>query len=302
MTSEIRKCNICSYQGPEQGLNQESKLVPCNVRKFKHFKFLVWRCPSCQSLHAPEIVDLKMFYEGYPIRNQKLDYFLKIWFGNIFTKLKRLGLTAQNSLIDYGCNSGLWLAFLQSKGMTSLEGYDPYVEKFSSGAVLNRQYDWVFSADVIEHDSSPKDFLIKLKGLMKPEGKLAILTPNASGIDLNQMDHFLHALHVPYHRHILSRSGLTSLAKEIGLKEICYEGRWYMDSWWPATSRRFIERLLLKGGNDLDAGYEPVRLNLFFKHPSLLFDLFFGYFLGSKKQDHMIVVFSLDQSSSNHSD
>jgi 2-polyprenyl-3-methyl-5-hydroxy-6-metoxy-1,4-benzoquinol methylase len=286
--SDSKKCNICDFEGHID----ESKMVPCNVRKFRKLEFLVWRCPHCRSLHGPEINNLDSFYLDYPIRNQKLDYFLKSWFRNILKVLKLLGLTAEKTLLDYGCNQGLWLDFLSRKGMSRVYGYDSYVERFDWESISNRKYDFVYSADVIEHDSNPKEFLLKLKSLMAPGAKLVLLTPNAEGIDLNRIDDFLHVLHMPYHQHILSRAGLLRLATQLGLKEIFFCNRWYMDSFWPATSRRFIELYMSKAGNDLDSGYEPPRLKLFLKHPILIFYLFFGYFLPSKKKDSMMLVFS----------
>ena len=76
-----------------------------------------------------------------------------------------------------------------------------------------------------------------------------------------------------------------------GLKRVSRRDTHYMDSWQPGTSYALIESLMAYGGNDLELGYEPPRIDLFFKHPSLLAKLFLGYFIYPKKRDHMTLVF-----------
>lgn len=291
----MKTCAVCHFAGRVE----ESALVFSNVRKFRTMQFPVWRCLSCRSHHGPDLPNIGEFYADYPIRKQRLDYFLKVWFQNILARLQRSGLTQENTLLDYGCNTGVWLTFLKSKGIKRVQGFDPYVREYRQQTTLNQKFDWVYSADVIEHVSNPKEFLSQLKELMKPDGKLVILTPNAEGIDLGRSNEFLHSLHQPFHTHILSKAALLELARQLGLKEFAVDDRWYMDSWWPATSRRFIERRLSMAGDTLDAAYEPVRVGRFLKNPNLLFglfvDLFFGYFFWPKKHDHMMIVFTLNR-------
>jgi SAM-dependent methyltransferase len=298
MEANGKICVVCNFEGRAQ----ESALVFSNVRRFRTLQFPVWRCRRCRSLHGPELPNIDEFYADYPIRKQKLDYFFRIWLRNILGRLQRIGFTKEHTLIDYGCNTGLWLTYLRSKGIKRVQGFDLYVSEYRQPAILSQKYDWVYSADVIEHVSNPKDFLAHLKELMKPDGKLVILTPNAEGIDLGRSDEFLHSLHQPFHTHILSKCGLSELGRQLGLTELAVDDRWYMDSWWPATSRRFIERLLSMSGNVLDTAYEPLRVSILLKNPSrlcgffcgLLVDLFFGYFFWPKKKDHMMIVFKFN--------
>jgi SAM-dependent methyltransferase len=284
---ESRYCIVCGLYTSAA----ETQLVRCNVRKFHAEFFLVWRCMHCRSIHGPSDLDLDPYYKNYPIRSEKLDYFLRVWYQNILCRLQKLGISKYQSLLDYGCNQGLWLTFLKSKGFNDVSGYDSYVEHYQSLGVLNRTYDWVFCADVIEHDKNPQEFLRHLKQCLNPNGKIVILTPNADGIDINRPEEFLHSLHQPYHCHLLSHGGLTMLAEKLGLYEVHFDDRWYMDSAWPGTSQKLVEMLLEKSGNDIDAGYEPPRIDLFFKHPQLIWYLFFGYFVKPKKKDHMMCVF-----------
>lgn len=280
-------CVICG------GNDKPSEIahIRSNVRRIKDKKFHVWRCASCRSLHSEKIDNLDAYYQMYPIRNEKLDYFWRIWYGNILHRLIISGLQKDQMLLDYGCNTGIFLDYLKSKGFHHCQGFDPYVKEYSEKKVLDEKYDFITSLDVIEHDENPREFLARLSGMLKPGGILCIETPNAQGIDLNQSEIYLHAIHMPYHTHILSQSGLIKLAGEQNLNLVRVYNRWYMDSWMPATSRHLAEKLLLLSGNDIDAGYEPPRIDLFFKNPSLFIYLLFGYYLPPYKSDHMMLIF-----------
>ncbi|MBI3154487.1 MAG: class I SAM-dependent methyltransferase [Burkholderiales bacterium] len=260
------------------------------MRRYRDRYFEVARCANCGSLHCEKVDDLQSYYADYPIRNQRLDYFTRSWYQVVLRRLERAGLSRDDEILDYGCNRGLFIDFLRENGYGRCTGYDPYVEAFSSQEALEQSYDWIVSLDVIEHADDPRTFLARMAGLLRPGGRLCIETPNADGIVLGDSETFVHAIHVPYHLHILSERALLDLSKEQGLDHVATYLRWYMDSWQPGTARRLFESLMMYAGNDLDVGYEPPRLGLFLRHPSLLFHLFFGYFLPSTRRDHMMMV------------
>jgi SAM-dependent methyltransferase len=283
-----RHCPIClQAKAPA-----EIKRVRCNVRRYRDRTFLVWRCTGCRSLHCEKVDNLAAFYEHYPIRNQELDYFLRAWYRVILRRLVKAGLEKRDRILDYGCSKGLFIRYLEEHGYSNCSGFDPYVERFKSLDVLEARYDFVVSLDVIEHDENPRELLTRLVALLNPGGRLCLETPNAEGIVLADTEEYLHALHVPYHIHIFSQQALGDLSREHGLEQVKVYSRWYMDSWLPGTSRRLFEPLMKFGGNDLDLGYEPPRVSLFFTHPSLLFYLFFGYFVSVQKRDHMMMIFA----------
>lgn len=279
-------CDLCGHTSPPV----ESRRIRCNVRRFRDRTFEVWRCRGCGSLHCEKVDDLAAYYLDYPIRNQKLDYFSRAWYRVVLGRLERAGLGKGERILDYGCNRGLFIDFMVENGYRHCVGYDPYVERFSDTAVLRERYDWVVSLDVIEHDEDPRGFLSRLASLLAPGGRLCLETPNADGIVLDDPEEYLHAIHAPYHVHILSERALSDLCRDQGLEHVATYRRWYMDAWPPGTSRRLFEPLLKYAGNDVDAGYEPPRLGNLFRHPSLFFHLFFGYFVPATKNDHMMMI------------
>jgi 2-polyprenyl-3-methyl-5-hydroxy-6-metoxy-1,4-benzoquinol methylase len=279
-------CPICRHDG----VPVESHKVRCNVRRYRDRSFAVWRCAHCGSLHCEQVDHLDVYYANYPIRNQTLDYFTRSWYRVVLQRLVRAGISRGDLILDYGCNRGLFIDFMVENGYTRCAGYDPYVERFSSKTVLRQTYDWIVSLDVIEHDEAPRAFLRRMSGLLRPGGGLCIETPNADGIDLANAEEFVHALHVPYHVHILSERALLDMTRQQQLQHVATYLRWYMDAWPPGTARRLFESLMKYAGNDIDAGYEPPRMSLFLRHPSLFLNLFFGYFIPSRKRDHMMMV------------
>ena len=283
-----QQCPICLHTA----VPAEVKAVRCNVRRFRDRSFLVWRCTHCRSLHCEKVANLADYYDNYPIRNQDLDYFLRTWYRVILRRLVKAGLKKRDRILDYGCNKGLFIRFLEENGYRNCFGYDPYVDRFKSKDVLEARYDLVVSLDVIEHDEDPRDFLRRLAKMLNPRGRLCLETPNAEGIVLADPEEYLHALHMPYHVHILSQQALAELCSQQALDQVAVYNRWYMDFWPPGTARRLFETLLKFGGNDLDAGYEPPRIDLFFRHPILFFYLFFGYFMPAEKNDHMMMIFT----------
>lgn len=283
-----QQCPICLHTGSPV----ETRRVRCNVRRFRDRHFTVWRCGQCQSLHSEKVENIDKYYDDYPIRNQQLDYFVRAWYRVVLRRLVQSGLTRDSYILDYGCNQGLLILFLKQHGFSNCFGYDPYIEQYKSRNVLEAKYDFVISLDVIEHDNAPLDLLTELTKLLKPGGRLCLETPNADGIDLTDQEVFLHALHVPYHVHIFSQRALADVATRRGLKPVAAYNRWYMDSWIPGTSRRLFESLMEFGGNDLDLGYEPPRIDVFIRHPVLFFYLFFGYFIPPHKKDHLMMIFA----------
>jgi SAM-dependent methyltransferase len=279
-------CAACGENGPAV----DSRLVRCNVRKYRDQHFHVKRCGQCFSLQTERVEKMADYYVNYPIREQKLGYFFKIWYGVILKDLVQAGLKKEESIVDYGCNQGLFLDFLKENGYTRATGFDPFVERYNNPETLQRQYDWVISMDTIEHDENPVRFVRTLNGLRKPTGRLCITTPRAEGINLDDPEGHLHMLHVPYHINILSEKALVEISRQQGLAVVSRRDTFYMDSWQPGTSYYFIKSLMAHGGNDVDLGYESPRISLFLRHPSLFVKLFFGYFLGHKKKDHMMIV------------
>jgi SAM-dependent methyltransferase len=279
------ECNLCDHPGTLATARDVAQ-IPCNVRCFQDHVFTVWRCTGCGSLHCKEDADLAAYYADYPIKLQKLSFHDRVGYRNRLRMLRAHGVGPAARVLDYGCGPGLYVDYLREHGFKNAAGYDPYEARFSDAQLLDGTYDAVVSYDVIEHDEDPLRFLRSLTRLVKPGGVLLIGTPNADRISLARTRN--PALHMPYHRHILSEKVMQALGQECGLETLESNLRSYFDSVIPSVNSRFMWRYVEKQGF-LDAAFEPPNLALVLRSPDLLFLAFFGYLM--PVGDNMTVAF-----------
>jgi SAM-dependent methyltransferase len=273
-------CNVCE---PPALAEAELAVVRPNIRKLKEERFAVWRCKRCGSIHAKDEVDLDRYYRDYPFFAVAMDWRLRAMYRVLLRRLTRAGVRKSSRILDYGCGSGKFVQFLKEQGYEQAGGYDAYSEKFRDPSILERKYDCVVSQDVIEHVAEPWELLRTFAGLVEPGGIIAIGTPDAAAIDLDRADDYIHALHQPFHRHILSTNALLGAGRKLGWKLERYYPTMYINTLVPFINSRFVFHYLHCFDNTIDLFFEPVHLN----SPKLwslqtFFYGFFGYFLAPK--------------------
>jgi 2-polyprenyl-3-methyl-5-hydroxy-6-metoxy-1,4-benzoquinol methylase len=273
------RCNVC---GQEAGADVEQGSVRSNVRKFATEQFAVWRCPHCLSIHARDEVDLAHYYADYPfhkLKDVKVDWMLSAMYGNLLSRLRAAGITAESSVIDYGCGSGLFLSYLRKRGFAHTAGYDEYSEGFADKSVLSERYDCVMTQDVIEHVPDPQALVRTLHELCKPGGVIVIGTPNAESVDLKKPEERVHTLHQPYHRNILSKRALQTLGKDLGWELRKYYPLMYGNTLLPFVNNAFLEHYFKCLDNNCDLVAEPIHAgNWKLWTPVTLAHALFGYF------------------------
>jgi 2-polyprenyl-3-methyl-5-hydroxy-6-metoxy-1,4-benzoquinol methylase len=283
------RCNVCMN---EVGDDVERASVRSNVRKFRAEQFGLWRCPQCRSIHAAEEVDLAHYYRSYPFHDvgeQTVDWMLRAMYRKQLARLKSAGLKPSHKLLDFGCGGGAFLKFLKAAGYEDVHGFDEYSERYSDKRVLNEQYDLILTQDVLEHVAEPWDLLRQLDSLIKPGGAILIGTPNADDIDLQNPEGRVHALHQPYHRHIFSRSALSSIGQKLPWKFEQYYPTQYSNTFLPFVNSRFVMHYFKSCDDTLDLAVEPIRAtNLRLYAPDTLFWVLFGGFF-APESDVMVV-------------
>ncbi len=249
------------------------------MRAFATERFHVWRCGQCSSIHARDEVDLSRYYAHYPFHCTLDDWRSRAVYDNQLRRLKRVGLRPHHSILDYGCGGGGFVRHLRSRGYRNTDGFDAYSDAFGDRAALGRRYDCVFAQDVIEHVASPHDLLDELEQLTAPGGIIAIGTPNAAAIDLIEPERTVHALHVPYHRHILSKQALLDAGRLRGWWLERYYATEYGNTLVPYLNAPFMSYYMRVLDNSIDCLFEPPRMMPFvLRLPFTLFWGWFGYF------------------------
>ncbi|MDD9941310.1 MAG: class I SAM-dependent methyltransferase [Myxococcales bacterium] len=258
----------------------ETARVRCNVRCFRQEEFWVWRCPGCASIHARDEVDLDHYYGAYPKFPVATERVRHAAFSGMVRRLVAAGLRPEHHIIDYGCASGALVRYLKQRGYPHVWGYDPYTVGFDDPGVLDRTYDCVLSQDVIEHVAEPLQLLADFDALAAPSALVVIGTPDAAAIDLADPESYVHALHAPYHRHILSAKALRAAGEERGWTLERFYSTMYANRLLPGENARFGLHYMRVHDDCLDLLTEPMKLgNLRLWSPRGWFLAMFGYFL-----------------------
>lgn len=263
--------------------------IPSNVRYWKKHFFKVGRCSLCGSLNSMNHVDLAMYYKNYPFCNRTLSDFTRKVFGQNIKRLEKLGLTSDQSVLDYGTEKGILLDFLKECGYTDLSGYDPFSQRFSDIAVMQKTYNAIILMDVLEHVEDPRGLLASLAKNLKPNGLLMISTPRADEINLANFGLALQSLHQPYHRCIFSEKALFQTASSAGFHLERFIPRHSCDTPYPFTNWTFLRDYMAAIDDTLDVGFEPPRFGKILTSPRLLFLGLVG-FLFPLRHD-MVVIF-----------
>jgi 2-polyprenyl-3-methyl-5-hydroxy-6-metoxy-1,4-benzoquinol methylase len=264
--------------------------VPCQIRRFADQRFTVWRCTNCGSLHSAEAADLPLFYQHYPLQQNRLTFQMRVGLQRRLRLLERHGMNRSDKILDYGCGVGLFLDVMKQNGYLNARGYDAYVPGYGDAGLLTRsEYDVVCSYDVIEHLDDPREFMAAIVPLVRPGGLLFISTPNADHISLAGRGGYQFELSQPYHRHILSESMLIALGSEWGLRVQTVLRRCDVDTLVPGVNTQFMFSYMEDAGGLLDVAFERPRIGLIAKSPRLLFYAFFGYFV--PRRSNLAVAF-----------
>jgi SAM-dependent methyltransferase len=251
--------------------------VRSNVRAFRSERFAYWRCRHCRSIHACDEVDLSAYYLKYPFHSLPDDGRTRFMYERQVGRLRDAGVGRDQSLLDFGCGGGEFVRHLRRRGFAKVAGYDEYSDACSDRSLLGRRYDCVFSQDVLEHVADPHRLLEQFEDLVRPGGLIVLGTPNAEAIDLHRPEAYVHTLHAPYHRHILSKSALLQIGARRGWRLKRYYPTQYANTWLPFLNARFYLYYMRLFDDSLDALIERPRLGrILARLPVALFWGFLG--------------------------
>jgi SAM-dependent methyltransferase len=275
-------CNVCDPNGVPI-TKPETAVVRPNIRRLQNERFRVWRCPRCRSIHAEDEVDLGFYYRDYPFLAMQMDWRVRAMYRNQLSRLKAAGLTPDAHILDYGCGAGNFVQYLRSRGFAKATGYDAYSSEFGDPSVLEHRYECIISQDVIEHVAAPWELLQTFHNLAAHDAIIAIGTPDADAIDLKRTDDFIHPLHQPFHRHILSTRALLEAGHKMGWRLFRYYPTMYANTLVPFINSRFVFHFMKCGDDTIDVVFGPIDLaNAKLWTPPTLYYGLFGYFHAPK--------------------
>lgn len=207
--------------------------------------FQMYRCERCDALFLHPRPDRSELGRIYPPSYHSLE-FSEEEFGFVFKVRRRLEwrrlrdwtreVPAEGSIVDIGAGDGFHLKILQDFGDPSwrLEAVEPdprAAELMSeSGLAVHTgfldevgleadRYDFAMMIMVLEHVDDPLGVLRSVHSILRPGGRLGIVTDNIGAPDarLGRARHW-GGYHFPRHFNLYSSRSLSTLVKEAGFE------------------------------------------------------------------------------------
>ena len=201
--------------------------------------FLAMQCNSCGLVYLNPRPSVSEFERIYPPNYHALD-FSDEDFGLVHKIRSRLeakrllelckDLPADARILDVGCGDGFHLNLLKKYGAKSwtLEGIDIDARaavmaeksglKIHTGSVEKldlpeNAFDLAFMIQTIEHVEKPEKVLSAVRKILKPNGKLVIVTDNTDSIDFTLFKgSYWGGYHFPRHWNLFNQKSLAKLA------------------------------------------------------------------------------------------
>lgn len=207
--------------------------------------FLAVCCTVCGLVYLNPRPDTSEFETIYPPTYHAFDFSEKD-FGVVYKIRSRLeakrllswgeDLPGDAKILDVGCGDGFHLKLLQEYGEEgwTLEGVDldtraaEMAEKAGLtvhvGTIENlnlpeNNYDLAIMIQTIEHVEEPDEILRAVKRILKPGGKLVIVTDNTDSIDFKLFKtSYWGGYHFPRHWNLFNQKSLSKLAEKVGFE------------------------------------------------------------------------------------
>lgn len=203
--------------------------------------FVAMRCDSCGLVYLNPRPDVSEFETIYPANYHAFDFSAED-FGIVYKIRSRLeanrvlswckGLADNAKILDVGCGDGFHLNLLKQYGNKSwqLEGIDVdrraaemaekaglkvHIGTVESLNLPKNSYDFAFMVQTIEHVAHPEKVLSAVFEILKPGGKLVVVTDNTDSLDFKFFKNsYWGGYHFPRHWNLFNRKSLTKLAEK----------------------------------------------------------------------------------------
>ena len=167
-------------------------------------------------------------------------YITKNYFNNVYNK----------KILDVGCNIGIHLNGFSNSGFRKENcfGIDK-TEYISTGKIIricnlekdkipfeNNFFDYAFSKSVIEHIYNTENFLSEIYRILKPNGKIVIMTPDWESRYKNFFE-------VHDHIHPFTRRALQEALKEFGFENVDVKKFYQLPLLWKYPCLKILARL-----------------------------------------------------------
>lgn len=205
--------------------------------------FRAYQCRGCGSVFLNPRPDVSEFTRIYPP-----DYHSLVFSEKEFSFIHRIrsrleanrllrycaGIPLDARILDVGCGNGFHLQLLRRFGRPTwtLEGVDidrrAVATASDDGLTVHEgvlenlglphdHYDVVYTLQTIEHVADPRAFLTEIHRVLKPGGRLVVVTDNLDSLDFGYFKkRYWGGYHFPRHWNLFNRTALERLAQRAG--------------------------------------------------------------------------------------
>lgn len=236
---EAARCGICGQNDGEPvgvGEDFEYRTSPDS--------FVTLCCPTCRVVYlSPRPLESELEriypsnYHAFEFNPQEFGFVYKVRRRREARRVLKWckKLPADAKILDVGCGDGFYLGLIKDFGKPTwqLEGIDsdPRAIAAAAKAGLNviqghvedvplaeGTYDLILCIMTIEHVGNPTAFLTRLRSLLKPGGRIVIVTDNTASPDFKLFGgRHWGGYHFPRHWNLFDTASLKALAERVDL-------------------------------------------------------------------------------------
>lgn len=188
------------------------------ISKKKRF----FQCPNCKGVFASQHFlpnDKTEIYRYEAHNNDVTDPRYRKFVSPITSRILKDFKSTDRGL-DFGSGTGPVITTVLRENEYDIETYDPYFD--NRPEVLNNQYHYIASCEVIEHFHDPLKEFQNLKKLLLPNGKLYLMTdPFSEDVDFQNW----YYKNDPTHVFLYHNESFQWIKEHIGFEKLEIDGR-----------------------------------------------------------------------------
>jgi 2-polyprenyl-3-methyl-5-hydroxy-6-metoxy-1,4-benzoquinol methylase len=216
--------------------------------------FSVWHCNNCSLRFTQDVPDQQnssRFYQseeyishsdtGKGIINKLYHLVRKTTLADKRRLIEKKTSLKNGIILDVGSGTGAFLNEMKQNSwqvmglepdpkarMIASERYNIALKQSTELYNLNSEsFDVITLWHVLEHVHDLHGYIIQLKRVLKPTGKIFIAVPNYTSPDADAYKEYWAAYDVPRHLYHFSPTAMDALMRKHGLKIISYKPMWY---------------------------------------------------------------------------